>query len=65
MICEPHFEGPEAEGRRRSGVFRGASPKVTQAAGAIWDLVVAGQKSVKDALNEIKTAVDPIIAENK
>ena len=40
-------------------------PKVTQAAGAIWDLVVAGQKSVKDALNEIKTAVDPIIAENK
>jgi len=40
-------------------------PKVTQAAGAIWDLVVAGQKSVKDALNEIKAAVDPIIAENK
>ncbi len=40
-------------------------PKVTQAAGAIWDQVVAGQMSVKDALNAIKAAVDPIIAENK
>lgn len=40
-------------------------PQVTQAAGAIWDQVVAGQLSVKDALNQIKDAVDPIIAENK
>ncbi len=40
-------------------------PKVTQAAGPIWDLVVAGQLKVKDALDQIKAAVDPIIAENK
>jgi multiple sugar transport system substrate-binding protein len=40
-------------------------PRVTQAAGPIWDLVVAGQLSVKDALAQIKTAVDPIVAENK
>ena len=40
-------------------------PRVTQAAGPIWDLVVAGQKSVKDALDEIFAAVDPIIAENR
>jgi multiple sugar transport system substrate-binding protein len=40
-------------------------PQVTQAAGAIWDQVVAGQMSVADALNQIKEAVDPIIAENK
>jgi multiple sugar transport system substrate-binding protein len=39
-------------------------PQVTQAAGAIWDQVVAGQLSVADALNQIKDAVDPIIAAN-
>jgi multiple sugar transport system substrate-binding protein len=41
------------------------SSRVTQAAGPIWDLVVAGQKSVKDALNDVFAAVDPIIAENR
>jgi hypothetical protein len=28
-------------------------------------LVVAGQKSVKDALAEVFAAVDPIVAENR
>jgi multiple sugar transport system substrate-binding protein len=41
------------------------APKVTQAAGPIWDLVVAGQLKVKDALDQIATAVEPIIAENR
>lgn len=39
--------------------------RVTQAAGPIWDLVVAGQLGVKDALEQIFAAVDPIIAENR
>ena len=41
------------------------APKVTQAAGPIWDLVVAGQLKVKDALDQIAAAIDPIIAENR
>lgn len=39
--------------------------RVTQAAGPIWDLVVAGQLGVKDALEQVFAAVDPIIAENR
>jgi multiple sugar transport system substrate-binding protein len=39
--------------------------KVTQAAGPIWDLVIAGQLQVKDALDQIFAAVDPIVAENR
>lgn len=42
-----------------------AGPKVTQAAQPIWDLVVAGQLSVKDALNQIQAAIEPLLAENK
>ncbi len=40
-------------------------PQVTQAAGPIWDLVVAGQLSVKDACDQVFAAVDPIIAANR
>jgi multiple sugar transport system substrate-binding protein len=40
-------------------------PQVTQAAGPIWDLVVAGQLKVKDALDQVFAAVDPIIAQNR
>lgn len=40
-------------------------PKVSQAAGPIWDLVVAGQLSVKDACDQAFAAIDPIIAENR
>jgi multiple sugar transport system substrate-binding protein len=41
------------------------APKVTQAAGPIWDLVIAGQLQVKDALDQIAAAIEPIIAENR
>ena len=41
------------------------APKVTQAAQPIWDLVVAGQLKVKDALDQIAAAIEPIIAENR
>ena len=34
-------------------------PQVTQAAGPIWDLVVAGQLSVKEACDQVFAAVDP------
>jgi multiple sugar transport system substrate-binding protein len=40
-------------------------PLVTQAAGPIWELVVAGQLSVKDACDQVFAAVDPIIAANR
>jgi multiple sugar transport system substrate-binding protein len=40
-------------------------PRVTQAAGPIWDLVVAGQLDVKSALDQACAAIEPIIAENK
>jgi multiple sugar transport system substrate-binding protein len=40
-------------------------PQVTQAAGPIWDLVVAGQLSVKDACDQVFAAVDPIVAANR
>ncbi|MEN9933581.1 MAG: hypothetical protein RLZZ387_160 [Chloroflexota bacterium] len=40
-------------------------PRVTQAAQPIWDLVVAGQLSVKDACDQVFAAVDPIVAENR
>ena len=40
-------------------------PKVVQAAGPIWDLVVAGQLGVKEALDQVCAAIDPIIAENR
>lgn len=40
-------------------------PQVTQAAGPIWDLVVAGQLSVKEACDQVFAAVDPIIAANR
>jgi multiple sugar transport system substrate-binding protein len=40
-------------------------PLVTQAAGPIWDLVVAGQLSVKDACDQVFAAVDPIVAANR
>ncbi len=39
--------------------------RVSQAATPIWDLVVAGQLSVKDAIDQIGQAVEPIIAENR
>ncbi|MFL5807858.1 MAG: ABC transporter substrate-binding protein [Roseiflexaceae bacterium] len=42
-----------------------SGPKVTQVAQPIWDLVVAGQLKVKDALDQVFAAVDPIIAENR
>ncbi len=38
---------------------------MTQAATPIWDLVVAGQLAVKDALDQIGQAIEPIIAENR
>ena len=38
--------------------------KVTQAAGAIWDNVVAGTLPVKEAADQICAAIDPILAEN-
>jgi multiple sugar transport system substrate-binding protein len=38
---------------------------VTQAAQPIWDLVVAGQLKVKDALDQIAAAIEPIVAENR
>jgi multiple sugar transport system substrate-binding protein len=40
-------------------------PRVTQAAGPIWDLVVAGQLSVKDACDQAAAAIEPIVAENR
>ncbi len=40
-------------------------PKVVQAAGPIWDLVVAGQLGVKEALDQVCAAIEPIIAENR
>ncbi|HMO57982.1 MAG TPA: extracellular solute-binding protein [Roseiflexaceae bacterium] len=40
-------------------------PQVTQAAGPIWDLVVAGELDVKSALDQIFAAVDPIVAQNR
>jgi len=39
--------------------------RVVQAAQPIWDLVVAGQLGVKEALDQIFAAVDPIVAENR
>ena len=41
------------------------APRVTQAATPIWDLVVAGQLAVKDAIDQIGAALEPIIAENR
>jgi multiple sugar transport system substrate-binding protein len=41
------------------------APRVTQAATPIWDLVVAGQLAVKDAIDQIGQAIEPIIAENR
>jgi multiple sugar transport system substrate-binding protein len=38
--------------------------KVTQKAGPIWDLVVAGQLGVEEALNRVCKEIDPILAEN-
>jgi len=38
--------------------------KVTQTAGATWDLVVNGQMSVKDALDKICKDIAPILQEN-
>jgi multiple sugar transport system substrate-binding protein len=40
-------------------------PRVTQAAGPIWDLVVAGQLGIKDACDQVFAAVDPILVENR
>jgi multiple sugar transport system substrate-binding protein len=41
------------------------SVRVTQAAGPIWDLVVAGQLGVKEACDQVFAAVDPLVAENR
>jgi multiple sugar transport system substrate-binding protein len=41
------------------------APRVSQAATPIWDLVVAGQLAVKDAIDQIGQAIEPIIAENR
>jgi len=46
-------------------LFQPTGPRVTQAAGAIWDKVVTGELKVADALKQIRPAVEPIIAENK
>jgi multiple sugar transport system substrate-binding protein len=46
-------------------LFQSTTPRVTQEAGPIWDLVVAGQLSVKDAIDQIGVAIEPIIAENR
>jgi multiple sugar transport system substrate-binding protein len=40
-------------------------PKVSQKAGPIWDLVVNGQMTVPDALNQICKEIDPVLAENR
>jgi multiple sugar transport system substrate-binding protein len=41
------------------------APLVVQAATPIWDLVVAGQLSVKDAIDQVGQAIEPIIAQNR
>ena len=41
-----------------------ATAEVTQAAGAIWDNVVAGTLSVKEAADQICKAIDPLLAKN-
>jgi multiple sugar transport system substrate-binding protein len=41
------------------------APKVTQKAGPIWDLVIAGQLGVEQALTQVCAEIDPILAENK
>jgi multiple sugar transport system substrate-binding protein len=41
------------------------APRVVQAATPIWDLVVAGQLAVKDAIDQVGAAIEPIIAENR
>jgi len=46
-------------------LYFSTTPRVTQEAGPIWDLVVAGQLSVKDAIDQIGVAIEPIIAENR
>lgn len=44
---------------------RPTAPRVVDAATPIWDLVVNGQLAVKDAIDQIGQAVEPIIAENR
>ncbi len=41
-----------------------SAAKVTQKAGAIWDLVVNNQLSVADALNQVCAEIEPILKEN-
>ncbi len=41
------------------------APKVSETAGPIWDLVVNQQLGVKEALDQICAAVDPILAANR
>jgi len=41
------------------------APKVGETAGPIWDLVVNEQLGVKEALDQICAAIDPILAQNK
>ena len=41
------------------------APQVVQAATPIWDLVVNGQLSVKDAIDQVGQAIEPIIAQNR
>lgn len=41
------------------------APRIVQAATPIWDLVVAGQLAVKDAIDQIGQAIEPILAENR
>ena len=42
-----------------------SAPQVVQAATPIWDLVVNGQLAVKDAIDQIGQAIEPIISENR
>lgn len=42
-----------------------SAAKVTQKAGPIWDLVVAGQLGVEEALKRVCDEIDPILAQNK
>lgn len=41
------------------------APQVVQAATPIWDLVLNDQLSVKDAIDQIGQAIEPIIAQNR
>jgi hypothetical protein len=41
------------------------APKVGTAATAVWQLVIAGKMAVPQALKQICSTIDPILAQNK